>query len=532
MDEESSAVNESTFTRHRATRLIFLAWIALAAMSAVAAAGHFRSPGLYYDEAVFGGLAKDFLTGQVHGSHMPGTRTIALGERPFPLFVQDYLGALKVWMAMPGLKIFGFDTSGLRLTNFLWAQVALLFFMLGIGRWLGTGVGILTGVLLAFDPNWFFLSTWDWGAAVPSFLCRALAIFFAAQWWHSRRGWHIFLSAFFCGLGFFNKVDFAVLLVAASLARILVFRRESLAILRTNPSAAAWKIAGLFLGAGLMLFQIKHVLMGALSVTGARTNDFSEKLHALLLMFDGSYFYRLLSAGGVFERMYAVDWRGGPLLAIVFLVALIILSIIPSTRKLGFFLVATTFLFIGALLFVPGATRLHHWILLYPIPHLAIATIGVVAWQSSRNERFRGTVILVAVVSFQGWTIWKTEKLVDQTGGRGRWSEELDGFLKEAGKRSDAKIVSLDWGFNEQVLFLTNSPQASELFWNFSQRPPELPFGAEYIYLVHAPEYSLMHYDTGYLELARKGAPAINVREFKDREGRPAFYAISFPSSN
>jgi len=42
-------------------------------------------PGLYYDEAVFAGMAKDFLTGQIHGQHMPGHVVTSIFGRPFPV---------------------------------------------------------------------------------------------------------------------------------------------------------------------------------------------------------------------------------------------------------------------------------------------------------------------------------------------------------------------------------------------------------------------------------------------------------------
>ena len=71
-------------------------------------------PGLYYDEAVFAGMAKDFLTGQIHGHHMPGHETIEIFRRPFPVFIQIYLGALKSWMLIPAFRFFGYSVLVLR----------------------------------------------------------------------------------------------------------------------------------------------------------------------------------------------------------------------------------------------------------------------------------------------------------------------------------------------------------------------------------------------------------------------------------
>ena len=113
-------------------------------------------PGLYYDEAVFAGMAKDFLTGQIHGQHMPGYEVTAVFGRPFPLFVQSYLGALKSWMLMPGFQFFGHSVAVLRSSNLFWGLISLLFFMLGTWRWLGLRTALFAGSLLALGFDLFF----------------------------------------------------------------------------------------------------------------------------------------------------------------------------------------------------------------------------------------------------------------------------------------------------------------------------------------------------------------------------------------
>src|SRR6476646_1751748 len=85
---------------------LLVAWLLLAAAVVLFAQQNLSVPGLYYDEAVFAGLAKDFVTGHVHGQHMPDHQVVTVAGRPFPLFVQTYLGALKSWMLIPAFQIF------------------------------------------------------------------------------------------------------------------------------------------------------------------------------------------------------------------------------------------------------------------------------------------------------------------------------------------------------------------------------------------------------------------------------------------
>jgi len=46
-------------------------------------------------------------------------------------------------------------------------------------------------------------------------------------------------------------------------------------------------------------------------------------------------------------------------------------------------------------------------------------------------------------------------------------SDDKQNTCRENRDQSHLKIVSLDWGFNEQLAFLTDGPELSEPFWQF-----------------------------------------------------------------
>src|SRR5260370_40403684 len=87
---------------------------------------------------------------------MPDHQVVRLAGRPFPLFIQTYLGTLKSWMLIPAFRIFGPTVAVLRATTLFWSLIALLLLMLGIWRWLGLATALIAGALLAFDPTFFF----------------------------------------------------------------------------------------------------------------------------------------------------------------------------------------------------------------------------------------------------------------------------------------------------------------------------------------------------------------------------------------
>src|SRR5205807_9916771 len=108
------------------------------------------------------------------------------------------------------------------------------------------------------------------------------------------------------------------------------------------------------------------------------------------------------------------------------------------------------------------------------------------------------------------------------TGGRGMWSNALAGFATEVRGRSDLQVVSLDWGFNEQLLFLTEGPRLVEPFWGL---PPgvrlEISPAPGIIYLVHPPVYTEVPLGARFLRFCRSLPPqSVSIHPYRDRQGQ------------
>ena len=543
MFNRSVSEPENTHARRRELICLLSGWFLLAVVIVLFARENLAAPGLYYDEAVFAGLAKDFVTGHVHGQHMPDHEVVMLGNRPFPLFVQTYLGALKCWMLVPAFYVFGSTFAVLRASNVFWELVALLFLMLGARRWLGLPAAIGAGLFLSFDPTFFFISTLDWGAAVPSFVCRCACFLFAVRWAQLHKTTDAFLLGLFAGLGFFNKADFAVFLIGIVVATLLCYWRQILAAIREYSFGVGLAALGFGIGAAPMILKIPRMV--ALSVSGPHPNSAGQsgvKLRTILSMYDGSHFYRLMNVGGVFERMYDGATTVRAPLGIALAASVTSYFVLAYGRKsvrsrpILFLIVAAALITLGIFL-LPDAIRIHHATLVYPLPHLILAATIMLFWKArvfsaKINSAIVAVIALVVVdlIATEFYATVSTERLIRETGGRGRWSESFNSFCSENRDRSGLKIVSLDWGFNEQLAFLTDGPELSEPFWQFNQTLPPLSPDPNSIYLAHPAEYSVLKYDVAYLNQFQTRGADVEITPHFDRQNEIAFYAIRFRS--
>jgi hypothetical protein len=514
---------------------------------------------------------------------MPGYEVISVCGRPFPIFAQSYIGAVKSWLLLPSFAVFGASQPVLRLTALGWGLMALLLFMLWTWRWLGRNTALLAGALLALDPTFFFISVLDWGLVLPSFLCRFACFYVTLRWWQVRnepptpeqkdpgkktgyRGlFHAFLAGFFAGLGFFNKIDFAVLLAGVLLALLCcnarclwayfvlprsAIRHPPLSMLAPSLALAC---LGFVFTAGPMLTHIPGILGG--DKPGGKPGELTEKFNTMLAMYDGSYFYRLMDAGGLFDKMYLAR---APIFAPVGIALILAAAYLIGAERLrkafldpffslvsffrsssgdaaAFLLLAILFITIGIFL-LPGAVRIHHMVLVYPLPHLVVALAVTRLWHRFRGEGSGSparnvlspsslvAALFVLLLASQLLALCRTQQLIRQTGGRGRWSDALSAFARQMKDRSDLTIVSLDWGFSEQLAFLTDGPTLTEPFWT---RDLSVSTSTNCIYLAHPPEYTLLDFGPAYLEAARRsGLDLVDVRPWNDHQNHPAFFSL------
>ncbi len=525
--------------------LVLAAWAVLAAIVLGLAAHDADRLGLYYDEAFMAQQARDFVDPSRPSVHPGSVRSIEVFGRPFPTYNAAYLGSLKSQLAIPSFAVFGASPRVLRVTTAATALVALGLAMLWIAALFGAPPAIVMGGLAATDPSFFFLAQLEWGPFTTNLLCRSAGACVLLAAWRTKGAASVAwagAAGLAFGLGIYSRADFALVLAAAGLA-LLAFRRELVVSALRERRGAVAAGAALLLLASLPMWSNVGALFSTSEAIADR-GDLAERFWLLTQTLDGTRFHRLMEVGGVFER--AAEARAEPTPLLGAALGCFVLLAVETLRRRGdeqaradvalrAWLLATTALVTIGMLALPGAVRAHHQLNVFPLWH---AVIGVAAcdlfvrpWRDPRRAVFARAVLSVAigfVVAGQIGRIADTRALIEETGGRGRWTHALTVFADEL-EREGGEAVSLDWGFHEPLLFLTRTARLREGIWEI---PVALRSGRAWAhrgdastrYLIHDEAYDLFGLGPRLLELAR--ARGLDVETHRDGTGAPAFHSV------
>lgn len=543
-------MNEKDGVRRRERWVVALAFLVLAGAALGIAGRDLQVPGLNYDEVVQAEPALQFLAEDGRPSKFPGARTTRLFGGWFPILIQPYMGALKSHLLIPTFAIFGANAASLRLSTLLWSLAGLAFAMVFARNLMGTRVALVSGALLAADPSFLFISRHDWGSFALAFLCRCAGLALLARGWSGGSALRLFAGGLCFGLGVYNKIDFGVFVAASALALVLARPRTIAEAAESRGLRPAPALVGFVLGAGPMIATARAVFSTARNVVGRQSGgsgDWAEKLNTLVTMLDGSYFDRLMLAGGNFERMFDAGGATG-----LFLVA-----VAASVLALGFGLArdrrrdeldrAEAFAWLACLaitagmFLTPRAVRIHHTLYSYPFPHLVVAIVFVRLWDgrlltgaAPGLRRGGAAVALAAVLATNLAVDFGTLATLRESGGKGRWSDGIDAFARELAAQPGTIAVSLDWGFDGPLRFAARELPTEEPIWalRYAHMPGhawQYTGGPEHVYLVFEEDLAVFEHGPRFLAMVRDlEAEDVTVRRHLDREGDLAFVSVRF----
>ncbi|MCB0045963.1 MAG: hypothetical protein KDD92_11060 [Caldilineaceae bacterium] len=512
-------------------------------------------PGLHYDEAKEAGInAMELLTGAPVTAFRGASLHVAGVD--LPLMVQDYIGALNVYLALPFLALTGIGVPNLRILSVLTGLAALLLLERTVSVWMTwpgktpaeeaapiSREGVIAVLLLAASPSFVF---WSRQGIFVTNLTQPLTLLCLWQglvWLQGGRPRALWLSALAGGLALYAKL-LAIWIIAPF--TLLAGGWWILARRRGNATAPPLT-GGQFLGAlaafllpltPLLLFNLQtggtlNSIGGNLgeSYYGVNNLDIGRNLAVRMTQLGqtlrGDHLWYL---GGIYANMVAVR-----------LAVLAVISGLLRRPKRLLPPLALTVAAVGMSLFTISDLFITHYALLQPLL-IGVVALGFGAWFEplpapavERALRWSGGGLIALWLLLDLSASLAYHRVLTRTGGLADHSDasyHLAYYLQYQGLGAP---IALDWGMEAPIRYLSQGAvRPIEIFGYASPNAPDAEFKArlelflpnsDNVYLLRAPDQTVFNgRREGFVEssTSRELYPVLEER-FRQRDGVALF---------
>ncbi len=513
------------------------AWLAAACLLYLILAGYqLGLPGLHYDEAKEAGVnAVELLT----GSPVTAFRDAALvvGGMRLPLMVQDYIGALGVYLALPFLALTGIGVPNLRALSVLTGLAALVLMERAVTAWQRGGgppswAGITAGWLVAASPSFVFWSRQ--GIFVTNLMQPFvwLMIWQGVRWLDDGRARRLILCALAAGLALYAKL-LAVWVVGpfALLMAVVGWQR------RQAEGAHPLAIAGAVLALSVPLIPLAIFNLQTGGTWTALAGNAGQSYYGVdnLNLLDNAQ-VRLAQLGQSLrgDHFWYLGGQAANPVAPWLALAATVLGMITQPRRMlpALALVAAVF---AASLFTISDLFVTHYALVQPLV-VALAAGGLAVWlEQVAPRRWLAVAAIVLWVLLDVRASVLYHQALARSGGLSDHSDasyDLAYYLRYNGLGAP---VALDWGMDATVRYLSaGSVRPIEIFGYESPAEPDDGFEQRLahflpdpntVYLLHAPGQTVFQgRREAFLAAAEAaGLEAVRAEVFTQRDGTPLF---------
>lgn len=530
-------------------------------------------PGLHYDEAKEAGInALEILQRQdVQAFRSAG---VQIGPLFLPLMVQDYIGALNVYLALPLLAVLGVTAPALRLLGVL-CGLATLLLVCALGRELtqrGRGgrpepgwAGEIAALLLAVNPTFIFWSRQGIFVTNVVVTLAVATVWLALRWQRTGRPRDLYLMALLAGLGLWSKLLFVWVLGALAAVGLGAWawgRGRRAAPIFPRLSWRSLTLAGLLFLLGLaplLLFNQQtsgtvQALFGNLgqSYYGVENAAFAANLAVRLAQVNtllrGDHLWYL-------GQSFANGWA---LAAAVGLVALAIGLAAASGRgsraRASLPLLLAALLFVLLLLaqssFTVSDLFITHFAIIQPfvllLAALAADSLLLAAQSWPRRWAVGLAALTLAVLALwlgaDAWNSGRYHQALARSGGLASHSDAIDRLAQWLDVAGVRQPLALDWGIEAQVRYLTeNRVQPLEIFGyqrleqpddGFAGRAEQFLADPTRVYIVRMPGETVFQGRREALEslAAAQGQSLVVQEAIYDRSGQVMFVLLGVES--
>ena len=502
-------------------------------------------PGLHYDEAREAGLnAMQILTGApVTAFRESG---LSWGGRTFPLMVQDYIGALNVYLSLPMLALIGIGVPNLRVLPILCGLLTLLLLERAVSTWVVwhdsqegrpipvTLEGLVAVALVAGSPSFVFWSRQGIFVTNLTQVWVALMLWQGICWLRSGEARPLRWAALAAGLALYAKL--LAVWVVAPLGLLLLWGRlaSSQSTVRQLGRALPGALAA-FLFPLLPLFWFNLQSGGTLAALG------DNLTHSYYGVDNLAVGVNLIARLAQFVQVLRGDqfWYLGTVLAnpVAPWVALVVAGagawraprlVLPALLLLALAVLASVFTVSD--LFVT------HYALLQP---LVLATVGLagghlLAGRSGWGRPLVATLLAASLAVDLTHSVGYHRALA-ASGGLASHSDASYPLAYHLRYNGMGAPIALDWGIDAPVRYLTaGSVTPIEIFGYASPSAPDAGFNErlrpfldnpDNVYLLHSAAATVFQGRADhFFAMARaQGRTPVLERRFVQRDGTPLY---------
>ena len=419
--------------------------------------------GIQTDEALFSA-----------GIYPPFGDPVHLFRKPFPLMVMSYVGTLKSYVWWPILSVWKPSPASLRFPAVVLAAITVWLFYLLLKRTVSVRAAVVGTALLAVDPIFLLTSRWDWGPVVLQHLCLVGGMLAIVRFVQDGRTRWLALGAFVFGLGMWDKTIFLWSLVGLGLAAVVVFPRSVVQRLRPKPIGIA-ALAFLAGASPLLLYNYRNdwETFRQNSSRFSWEEDIAAKALVLRVVADGQALFGSIPRengdgpvrhpDSVSKRLWiaATEWSGmrrSNFFLELAIVATVLLPFAWRSHARSAFFFAAIYLAVTwtqMALLSGGGGGAHHPILMWPLPHLAVAAVLAEASRRFGRPGAIGLAACIAIACLASLAVlgtYYTNML--RNGATVEWSDAIYPASRALPEMKPSFVCALDWGFWESLRFL------------------------------------------------------------------------------
>lgn len=531
-------------TRFTGSRLAVAFALAACVFFLLAAQPFLPLLGIQNDEAIF------------MSSFMPplGGYALRIGDFSVPLMQVNYAGALKAWIYEPIFAVFQPGAWSLREPAVAICAASVWLFFLLMRRIAGARAAVIGCGILAADALYLLTAAFDWGPVALQHLLLVGAMLALMRFYQGRGTLALAGGFFLLGLALWEKALAVWMLSGMGVAALALFPRQLLRM-------ATWKRASVAalcfaLGAAPLIVYNVNNHFDTFRGEGYNSQELAAKANALLRTGRGDGLFGWLvsdrpgpsphAAKTALERISqgASRMAGHPrqsLLIYAFVLALLLAPLARGgdLRAILFALITMAVQWIQMAITVGAGGSMHHTILLWPLPEMAIAVSFAAASRRLGRAGAPAAAAVLAVIMAAG-AIQINEYYVAawRNGGAKNWSDAIYPLSDYVKSVPAGEIFCLDWGMLDSLRLLDDGQLPLDGIYGAipPSEPGDMPrllaaLGEpDALFIAHTGEFEFFAgRNEDFLKLAETaGYRRETVARISDSFGRPTYEAYRF----